>query len=285
LVQGNSRSVEHTDANSLITAPRLGDGNWRGGWWARYQHRTGQLVWRHNHRRGACLFAIVNGVIVATTHKFSGVYAFSYETGKKLWSRLGGHADWLLKLFDYLPCDNEGDAPDRIQNDQILTREGRLLDRTSGSILSSHTIARGDPFHWPRFRYGGIPVHSESPDPIDPLLANEGLESSGPELCLVQKRDYAFVIACKPPNEHRTAPRSRLYRPAIPTDVPHYLIVIRRTDNEIVHHEKLGLYYHAEIAWADETTLAITLQNKNQWNRSYRRDLRVYDVSRIRQPC
>ena len=44
------------------------------------------------------------------------------------------------------------------------------------------------------------------------------------------------------------------------------------------HREELGLYYHAEIAWADDTTLAITLQNKQQWSWSDRRDVRIYDV-------
>lgn len=293
-------SVGHSDADSIITAPRFGDGNWRGGWWARYQHRTGELVWRRYHRRGACLFAVVDGVIVATTHKCSGVYALSYRTGKKLWSRLSRRADWLLKLFEYLPCDNEGDGPLRIQNDQILTCEGRLLDRKSGAILSCHMTGSGDdasrsskeaggdrddPFLTPRFRYGGIPVQPESPDAIDHSLAHAGLETSGPDPCLVHRHDHAFVIACKPSNEHRGALPSRLCLPANPTDVSHYLIIIRRAGNKIVHCEELGLYRHAEIAWADDTTLAITLQNLKQNAWSYRRDLRVYDVSKIRKAC
>ena len=165
-------SVEHVDAGSVITAPRFGDGNWRGGWWARYEHHSGELIWRRHHRRGACLIGVVGDVIIATTHKSSGVYAIDYRTGRKLWSRLGDHGNLLLKIFDYLPCDNEGDRPALIYNGHILTARGRLLDRTSGRIISRHSVEfcsggivraiDGNPVtHWhplARCRYGGIPA-------------------------------------------------------------------------------------------------------------------------------
>ncbi len=247
------------------------------------QRRTGELVWLSHQRRARCLFDVARGVIVATTDEYSGVYALSFETGKKIWSRLGDRFDWLLKLFEYLPCDNEGDGPFRIQDDQILTRGGCLLDRSSGTILSRNhcfDLRKGD-FQKPRFRYGGIPSETEDPDAIDRILALEGLETSERYNCLIQKRDRAFVIACEPPSQHRDPARSRLNAPVKPTDVAHYLIVIRHADNAIVHREKLGLYYHAEIAWADEATLAIAVRNKKQWYWSDRRDLRVYDVSRV----
>lgn len=90
-------SVEHSHAECVITAPHFGDGNWRGGWWARYEHDSGTQVWQRYHRRGACLFAITGDVIIATTHKYSGIFGISLTTGKKLWSRLGYLFDYLLK--------------------------------------------------------------------------------------------------------------------------------------------------------------------------------------------
>ena len=40
----------------IVTAPRFGDGNWRGGWWAMYERATGRCIWKRKHRRGAELF-------------------------------------------------------------------------------------------------------------------------------------------------------------------------------------------------------------------------------------
>ena len=293
-------SVEHSDASCIITAPRFGDGNWRGGWWARYDHDTGMLRWRHYHRCGACLFAICENMIIATTHKSSGVYAISLESGRQIWSRLGYRFNILLKLFEFLPCDNEGDGPLQIMDGHVLTSSGRLLDRNSGRVLSVHRIeyrtsspwgiksVDGKPFntfHVPRFRYGGMPTQPERSVAIDQTLSGEGLETSGPQWCSQRSGDFHYVIACSPPAEHQGSPQSRLYQPAEPVDVPHYLLIMRHSDKQVVHREELGHYYQAEIGWFDSDTLALTMQTKRQWNWGYRRDARIYCVSRSQNAC
>ena len=115
-------------ADTIITSPRFGDGNWRGGWWGRYERRTGECRWRQKHRRGSSLFDKVGDVLIATTHKNSGIYAFSFSDGSRLWGRLGDRLNWVLKLIDMLPVDNEGDAPERIWHGAVLTHRGRLLN-------------------------------------------------------------------------------------------------------------------------------------------------------------
>jgi hypothetical protein len=98
-------SIALVDDNALITAPRFGDGNWRGGWWAKYDLSNGNCLWKTKHRRGANVCDVLDDVIIATTHKGSGVYAISLSTGKILWSRLGDRFNWLLKGCDLLPAD------------------------------------------------------------------------------------------------------------------------------------------------------------------------------------
>lgn len=295
-------SVAWADDESLITTPLLGDGNWRGGWWARYDRNTGAVIWRRWHRRGASLFALVGEMIIATTHKGSGVYAINYATGRKLWSRLGDRFDLLLKLCEFLPCDNEGDGPMDIVNDLVFTGRGRMLDPATGKIESRHRID----YHWdsdnscttlvdgkPWMRSSLWPVYSAGNEiptgEIERLLAGHGLVASlGHAICIRQQGAYVYVIACAPPEQYRNGPWARLNplgppgkpnETIRPFNVPHFLLVLRVSDNAIVHREELGNYYLSRIAWLDRKILAIDLQTTRQWNWSYRRDVRVYDLT------
>jgi hypothetical protein len=288
--------------NTVLTAPQFGDGNWRGGWWARYRRDDGQLQWKRFHRRGACFFDIVDDAIVATTHKWSGVYAFSLRNGHHLWSRLGDRFDFLLRLFEWLPCDNEGDPPECIYEGGILTRSGRLLDHATGRILrrcelhyrsvihskDNSTMHRseldsidGHPAQYspPRARYC-LPLDGDYVDELDRSLAAAGLERSGLGLCSIARNGNICVIACEPPVSCRAEYRSRFFVPAKPMDVPHHLLIVSQSSGRIVSRWELGSYYQGQIAWADARTLAITLQSRKQWNWSYRRNLLVFDWRR-----
>ena len=132
--------IAMTTEDSIVTAPRFGDGNWRGGWWARYDRRTGACIWKRKHPRGAELFDRIGDIIFATTHKYSGIYAISLASGGRVWARLGDRFDWLLKCIDTLPFDNEGDAPERVWDGGLLTRSGRLLNAETGRIVSRHHL-------------------------------------------------------------------------------------------------------------------------------------------------
>lgn len=110
----------------------------------------------------------------------------------RLWCRLGHRLDWLLKLFDLLPVDNEGDAPERIWRGAVITRAGRLLNARTGRIESRHrleyatgkgrTLVRIDgesiiPFAAARERYC-FPLHEYDKAPMEALLGSHGLEWS-----------------------------------------------------------------------------------------------------------
>lgn len=167
----------------------------------------------------------------------------------------------------------------------VLTRYGRLLDSQTGKVKVGHKIEWGEPprcelksidgkpitdFDVPRFRYGGIPKKPDHSKALDRLLASMGLQEGGPQWCCLRREEYYIVIACALTDEYRFS--------SGPLDVPHVLLIIREADQEIVYREELDSCYHAEIAWCDRDTLAITLQTVKQCNWSYRRHLRFYKI-------
>jgi hypothetical protein len=258
---------------SVITAPPF------GGCWTRYDSATGQLVWRQHHRKPGSLFALLSDIIIGTTDNWSGIYAIDYHTGQKLWTRLGGWADPLLKLFEYLPCENEGDGPCEIRNGKIVTMAGRFLNPKNGRICGKEKVEsyyrRGGGSA--RYIYGGISAQDEKYEGIERILSEQGLELGGYQWCALAKGPCIFVIACRPPEQYRTRPQSRLYVPAKPVDVPYTFMMFRAEDNAILFQEDIGHYYSAEFSWASEY-LALELQNTKQrsWTHELRRDLRIY---------
>ncbi len=265
--------VGHALGECVITAPRF------GGAWTRYDAATGELVWRQRHRKPGEFFALVSDVIVGTTDKRSGVYAIDYHTGRKRWTRLGGWADPLLQLFEYLPCENEGDGPCEIRDGQIVTLAGRFLDPKDGRIVGAEKVesyyhrCRSEA----RFDYGGIPLQEEKHEDIERILSEQGLELGGRQWCALTKGPIVFVVAARPPEEYRARPQSRLYVPAQPMDVPYVFMVFRAEDRTLLFQEEIGSYYTAEFSWATEYLALELLKTEHcSWSEDLRRDVRIY---------
>lgn len=282
--------AKYVAGDSVIVSPRFGEGNWRGGWWTRFDRDSGAVVWRRYHRRGADLFAVLDDVIVASTFKNSGVYVFSFESGRRIWARLGERCDWLLKLCDYLPADNGGDGPVAIYNGRILTRYGRLLDLKSGRIVSHYSLEHGrdgiksvdgKPFErsvkdvFVHGRLGGKTVENAK---VDSILEKQGLELSEHYASAVESGSCTLAIACQPAGRRSGRKRARLHRPAKPLDIPHWLYVFRSSDGEVLYREELGCYYKGDFSWVNARTVAVALQTVGQWNWGFgRRQIRLYD--------
>jgi hypothetical protein len=254
-------------------------------------------MWRRNHRRGAELFDVVEDVIVSTTHKYSGVYALSLSSGCRLWTRLGGRFNWLLRLFDQLPVDNEGDAPERVWRGQILTRSGRLLDIHSGRIVSRHRLDYATGLPRKLVRIDREPVDTREPlrertafelheidtKQIELLLAKNKLELASVYPCVTSAHGITIAVACEPPQEYGERPQSRLYRGGSSKDVPHFLIVCDTSGTLIHERFHLGDFYRGEIDWADPCVFSVTTQTNQQWYRSYKRHLWLFEWSRIKE--
>lgn len=281
----------------LVTAPRFGDGDWRGGHWAKIDKRTGSPIWRRKHRRGAAVFDRIGSTIIATTHKYSGVYAISLSTGRRLWSRLGDRFDWLLKCCEYLPCDNEGDGPEHIWNGGVLTRSGRLLDAQSGRIVSRHELKYSDsgprmlvaidgeyvPTR-PRLRNReSIDLYKQDVGQIAPLLAAHQLCVPGWNPCFLRAHQLAVCLACKPPRRFLENPELRIAVGGSSEEVPHYLVVMDDACSQILQKQELGIYYDGEIDWADDNILSVTTQTRRQWHWSYQRQMWVLEWSALRR--
>lgn len=279
--------IAMTTEDSIVTSPRFGDGNWRGGWWARYDRQTGACKWRRKHRRGAELFDRIGDIALATTHKYSGIYAISLATGRRVWARLGDRLDWLLKCFDTLPCDNEGDAPERVWNGGILTRSGRLLNAESGRIISRHQLeySNGSPRSLVKIdgksvapastlrAREAINLHKQESSPAEALLTRNGLVLAGIYPCVTSAHHITVCLACRPPDRYLTNPRSRLQVGGSSDEVPHYLIVSDADCATILGQLDLGMFYTGEIDWADHSILSVTTQTRGQWNWSYHRQI------------
>lgn len=272
---------------AIVTAPRFGDGDWRGGWWAKYERATGHCVWKKKHRRGAELFDRSGDVIFATTHKYSGVYAISLHSGARLWSRLGDRFDWMLRVFDLLPCDNEGDAPARVWNGGLLTRSGRLLSPVSGAVLSRHRLEysksppgtllsidgeRVAPSSTLRKRES-IALHAGQPAYVNEILKNEGLGLAGILPCVVCAHGLTICLACRPHPQFIDQAQSRLSVHGSKEEVPHCLVVIDTDRLAMVEQFPIGSFLTGEIDWADGELLSVTTQSRRQWDWSYERQM------------
>lgn len=289
--------IAMTNEDCIVTAPRFGDGNWRGGWWARYDRRTGSCKWRRKHRRGAELFDRIGDVVFATTHKYSGVYAISLATGRRLWSRLGDRSDWMLKCFDVLPCDNEGDAPERVWDRGLLTRSGRLLDAATGRIISRHELeySNGNPRTLVKIDGGSVSpastlrtreainLYNQDTEHISALLAKDGLGFPGWGPCSVAAHDLIVCIACAVPYEYRQDPRRRIAVGGSSEEVPHYLVVCDAGGSAILERYELGTFYIGELDWVDDSILSLTTQTRRQWNWSYQRQMWLLEWGTLTQ--
>jgi hypothetical protein len=276
---------------AIITSPRFGDSNWRGGWWGRYDRRTGECRWRQKHRRGAALFDKVGDVLIATTHKNSGIYALSFSDGSRLWGRLGDRLNWLLKLFDLLPVDNEGDAPERIWHGSVLTRHGRLLNATTGKIESRHALEYSADFPITLVRIDGesviqlgdardrycLPLYDYDKAPIEALLRKHGLELSSDYPCVASAHGISVAVACIPPAEFAAEAGSRRYRGGSKENVQHFLIVSNLDCTTILEQYDLGSFYVAELDWADNSLFSVTAQTYKEFFWSYPRHLWVFE--------
>ncbi len=277
--------------DSIITSPRFGDGDWRGGWWGRYDRRTGECRWRQEHRRGAALFDKAGDILIATTHKRSGIYAISFTDGSRLWGRLGDRLNWLLKLFDMLPVDNEGDSPVKIWHDTVLTHSGRLLNTATGKIESRHaleysadppiTLVRidGESVTQPgdaRERYC-LPLYDYDKAPIEALLRRHGLELSSYYPCVASAHGIAVAVACIPPAEFATEAGSRLHSGGSKENVQHFLVVSDPDCTTILEQYDLGSFYMAELDWADDSLFSVTARTYKEFCWSYRRKLWVFE--------
>lgn len=283
--------------DAVVTAPRFGDGNWRGGWWAKYDRQTGDCIWRRNHRRGAELFDVIEDVIVSTTHKYSGIYALSLSSGRRLWTRLGDRFNLLLRFFDQLPCDNEGDAPVGVWHGQLLTRSGRLLDTHSGRVVSRHrldystgdsrTLVRVDgqsvDTRGPLRERTSFQLHGSDTKQIELLLAKNKLELANVEPCVTSAHGITIAVACEPPQESSQSTQSRLYAGGSSRDVPHFLIMCDGKGTMIHERFHLGYFYIGEIDWADPCVFSVTTQTNRQWKWSYKRHLWLFEWSHIKE--
>ena len=281
----------------IVTAPRLGDGNWRGGLWAKYDRQTGACKWQRKHRRGAQLFDRIGDIVFATTHKFSGVYAFSLESGQRLWARLGDRFDLLLQCFDWLPCDNEGDGPERVWNGGLLTRSGRLLDPRTGKIASRHQLefSSGSPRKLAEIDGNkvssvgslrareSIDLYKQDTEAITSLLLQNGLGLAGIYPCAVTANDLCVSLACKPPHGYRHAPESRFQVGGSNEEVPHYLIVSDASCSTVLRQFELGTFFAGELDWVDDSILSVTTQTRRQWKWSYQRQMWLIEWGTLRE--
>lgn len=282
--------------DAVITAPRFGDGNWRGGTWANYDRRTGECRWNRQHGRGAEVADVIGDVLIATTYKYSGVYALSMLSGARLWYRLGDRFDWLLKLFDKLPIHNAGDAPERIWRGSVLTRSGRLLNAATGSVESYHSLEYStgnprtliqidgeavSPFFSARHR-DCFQLHEVNAKPVEALLAKHGLELASYHPCVATAHGVTVAVACTPPKEFNSKPGSRLYVGGSTEHVQHFLVVSESDCTTILRQYDLGSFYVAELDWADESFFSITAQTRHERFSTYRRNLWVFEWSSVK---
>ena len=258
----------------VIASPRFSDGVPLGGWWTRYNLRTGECLWRRKHRRGASLCHLADDLVIASNNHGSGVYAISLESGRRLWCRLGDAFDWLLKLFEYLPCYNEGDQPERLWNGGVLTRSGRLLDLSNGKILSRHKLDHssfyngqgscrevldkidGEPVPGAglppeRPDWAGFDLYQYSNGPIKKLIRKRGLELASYECCAAEASGSAVAVAKEKSEKNR--------------ETPHYLIVADRACSSILKEYELGIFAEGNIDFANEEVLVVT--TRSFWKR------------------
>ena len=277
--------------DAIITSPRFGDGNWRGGCWGRYDRRTGECLWKQKHRRGASLFDKVGDILIATTHKYSGIYAISFTDGSRLWGRLGDRLNGLLKLFDLLPVDNEGDGPVKIWHDAVLTQRGRLLNAATGKIESRHALEYSADPPITLVRIDGesvtqtgaarerccLPLYDYDKAPVEALLNKHGLELSSDYPCFASAHGIAVAVACIPPAGFATKACSRLYGNGSKENVQHFLIVSDPDCTTILEQYDLGSFFIAQLDWADDSLFSVTAQTYKEHSQSYRRQLWVFE--------
>ena len=270
----------------IVTTPRFGDGNWRGGWWAKYDRQTGECIWKQKHHRGASLFDRIGDVLIATTYKGSGVYGISLASGHRLWTRLGDRLDWLLRCFEFLPCDNEGDGPAMLWNGGILTRSGRFLDVKKGRIVSRHQLEYpgdnsqivkidGNPVPRPNalwVRESNV-LYNPKPGPIDDILTRNKLGLASTCLSVACANGLNVCLACKPPEKFLAGSPSRLSPDGLAEDIPFYLIVFNSDCSTILKQFDLGMFYKGELDLANDTFLSITAQTRQQWSWTYQRKI------------
>jgi hypothetical protein len=292
--------------DAVVTAPRFGDGNWRGGWWAKYDRQTGECMWRRKHRRGAELCDIIGDILITTTHKYSGIYALSYSDGSRIWHRLGYRSNWLLKLFDMAPIDCEGTAPERIWRGGVLTKEGRLLNADTGKVESRHSLEYTTVEYYKHNSYGSyqslasvdgesvtpfnsardrdcFPLDDHDRTPMEALLRNHGLELSSSYPCVASVHGMAVAVACVPPTKFATDPGSRLATGGSTEDVQHLLILSNSDCTAILEQYDLGKFYIAKLDWADPCVFSVTTQTYRQYMRTYKRHLWLFEWSRVKE--
>ena len=277
--------------NTIVTTPRFGDGDWRGGWWARYDLETGNCLWKVKHRRGAYVCDLADDVIVATTHKRSGVYAISLATGARLWARLGDRFNWLLKACDYLPADNEGMAPQRIWRNNVLTRCGRLLDIQTGRIVSRHHLEYSESAPITLLKVDGEEVaqfddlgqrecyalYEYSKEPAVDLLKRNHLALAGYGPCVVRANGKTLCVACTPPEGFESDPNLRFSFDGSNAECAVSLVVADEECSRIQHQYPLGNYYCSEFDWADDSFFSVTAQTFQQRQWTYQRDFWLFD--------
>ena len=281
----------------VLTAPALGDGNWRGGYWGRYRRCDGAFQWQRFHRRGCSFFDLVDDVILATTHKYSGIYALSLRDGRMLWTRMGDRFEWLFRVFEWLPCDNEADTPLATIGNQLLTHRGLLLESKSGrtvrrcqfqyaerapgdtSFGQQLVSVDGEPFHpfMPPNRRFDFPDDPGARNRIADRLNEQGLVR-GRDSLVVRFGDWLVVLAEEV--WKRRAGLSWPIRPRYPDsrddEVPHFLVLMDRNASRVELQIDLGTYYSGHIAWVDSSTVAIACQTRRQRMWSSQRFLKMF---------
>lgn len=290
-------SVAFCDVDIVLTAPRFGDGNWRGGQWALYRRSDGAPVWRRWHRRGCELFDLVDNTIIATTFKGSGIYAISLLNGKQQWRRLGDRFNVLFELLDGLPCDIEADGPCMIVGDSLVTRRGRILNILSGEIAARGKVQYvrevGNPDVWGAEFIGpdgsvasgyrtlcervSAPVDVSVTERVSGFLGRLGLEKAERWRSSLQIGEEIYVLAREPSAKRRPNRILRVAATQEPCDLTHRLLVLDASMQTILQTVELGQCYLTDIAWSDERTLCVTTQTVKEWNWSYRRFLRCFE--------
>jgi hypothetical protein len=260
-------------------------------------------MWRRKHRRGGALSDKIGDILIG---QGNGSYAISYSDGRRVWHQLGYSFNWLLKLFDLLGIDCEGDQPERIWHGDVLTRSGRLLNAATGKVKSRHSLeyttveynkhnsygayqelasVDGEsvaPFHSARDR-DGFPIEDHDTKQIELLLAKSKLELANLESCVTSAHGITIAVACNPPQESGQSPQSRLYAGGSSRDIPHFLIVCDEKGTLIHERFYLGDFYHGEIDWADPNVFSVTTQTNRQWKWSNKRHLWLFEWSRINE--
>jgi hypothetical protein len=197
----------------------------------------------------------------------------------------------LLKLFDMLPVDNEGDAPERIWHGAVLTHRGRLLNATTGKIESRHTLEYSADFPITLVRIDGesvtplgdardrycLPLYDYDKAPIEALLRKHGLELSSHYPCFASAHDISVAVSCIPPAEFAAEAGSRLYRGGSKENVQHFLIVSNSDCTTILEQHDLGSFYDAELDWADDSLFSVTARTYKEFLWSYRRHLWLFE--------